>query len=1449
MKTYKPKSKLLLLLLSCWIAILLPNAVKAQYSCSTALSLDPNYQMDFLTQSNDNVWVSFTGTADMKTVWLRPAFPTGAFPNSIGDHVDTIEVYKGSICGSLSLMYTYVRPAGQLIRFNFAFVAGTHYFLRISTGCKCDDQYILSLIQYGPSVCESSCNLSCNGNLDLTTTASPIGPYPGNMGFTGCWNSFFNPNLSPPDWDYISNYAGSGVGAGQGTPDYFNVNSTPPIPASGNYLMDVPNNFMGTQAALTGAGYAGVYSHITWPNYFNSPLSTGNYGRYYREYIQQELCDSMIAGHKYTVTLSISLADESAISTYIGVLFSADTIWQPDPPASFPVFFGMPYNSQTPQWETPTQVTNMTAWTTYTFNYTATANHKHMSVGNFRQPSASNLTQINSNVWYHYYANGSADSSQVAYYYIDGISVVPFDSIIQNKDTSFLCLGYKDTLFSYLSSPNPYIDYSWTSFPTDTSLVNWLANPSNPDSMVIVQPVTNTTYFVTINDTLYHCVYMDTFYIQVGGFVLDSLLGNTFKCDTIGQYILYSSSADTNVVYNWLTSSGDVIAGNGNDTITINWSASLGSDSWVYVTATDTISGCVSIDSLLIKSCCVGDPSGTMIYNDTASVLFGSGDTIVFFRNFNINGTFVVDINMSFFVCQFNMGPNAKIIVTGGHKLFMDKDTIKAGCCEMWDAIIGESLTDTVEVSGCYMGDAIRGVTSYNGSVFKCHSDNTFNRNLVSITVNPYSGNHKGTVSGTTFTSVSLPYCPTTNGKLLPPYSNTWPLYGVSVTAVDSITIGDPFTIGYINTYTKLRHGIRTKNTNVKIYNNQFIDINKAGGASKAVWCVGRFPTITPFNFTQYTVNVGGTSLLLAQKNYFINCPNGVFTDTAMSTIVTNNKFNYNYPSNAVSLTGVAVNIQHCTGLFRVIDVNGDSINNYATGVLLYYNQKCKARVRNNMITRTQVGYFNCNGIVCISNGANRDTVIVANNTMRNVRIGVRMSSVNRSIVRDNLIYLRPTTTASQPNRGISLENCHKDMVIRNDIYKENPSVATTNLWIGGVFLTNSDSCTINCNNVFRIGYGIRGDGAGTVNGTFFNNYMNQENRGIWLSNGPVIGQQGSPTVASDNRWTGPIPFTRLYSSGTTFGNFSNFYYRPSPPNSLAYTPSGNYDGTGAVISFTATSTPIPPFTNCNYIQQSGGSGTSQMIAQGQITYTGNQNSGTWLSRQGLYSILLDDSVLTASSPILTNFRDSADQHNIGTFHRAMKVYSNGSMSAPGAMQNAYQAINNLTPSNVIEENLQVVEHILLRHEVHGGRLTVSELDTLRAIAQLCPYTDGNAVYMARGIIYPYDMTEYENSCEMDEGNGNRIANPSVEPADTVSFLLYPNPNNGEINIEYSLNEGETGTMNIYATTGQLVKTIYLIPGQNQVKIILAEMDAGLYLYDVRINGELRKTDRIVIMK
>jgi hypothetical protein len=1000
-----------------------------------------------------------------------------------------------------------------------------------------------------------------------------------------------------------------------------------------------------------------------------------------------------------------------------------------------------------------------------------------------------------------------------------------------------------DSIVTYNAPCVPGVQYTWnvvggTGFPlTGCSCdVNWL-------------PGGGTITLIAV-DTLAGCTNSDTL-VVLPGLVLDSLLGSTFKCDTMGQYFLYTNVVDSNAVINWYTSTGDAIIGNGNDTISINWNTTLGTNSWLYVFVTDTSSGCTYSDSIYVRACCVSD-TGLVIYNDTASVLFGSGNAFMFFRHWNVNGTFVVDINLDLLISNINMAPGSKIIVTGGHKLFLDKDTVRAGCCEMYDAIEAESISDTIEISSCYMGDAIRGIVSNNGATFTAYGTNIFNRNRVSITVNPYAGNHSGTVSEATFTSLSYPYCPTTSGTLLPPYAMQWPQYGVFVTGVDSITIGNPLVSTATNNYSNLKYGIRTKFTNAGIYNNNFVNVDRDGSLSKGIWCGGHYPTISPFDLTQYIVRVGGDDPTQYQKNTFADCPFGVFTDTAMTTIVHNNTFVQTYPSNQITLQGTAVRVDNCYGYDRNIDVQNDSIINHLYG---YYgnqnNGTITQNVSNNIITRLQPGNTASTGVYIICNGSNSGTTTVLKNNIFADAVGIRLNSVLTAIVDSNNVNVRPTLSNTIPVLGIWAVNSVGVKIRFNYVALENPaSPPITNQWVRGIYVGTSATSDVLCNTIDSLGVGIYFEGS-CLNSSVFNNQMVSTFTGIGLNNGAIISPQGSTATAQDNTWSGAVT-RRLFTTGPvgnpTLGNLSTFYYRagaiylPAPT-----TTTGLPNIAIPIILCTGT----PDEFICPYVQPQLRMGDqNEEVANGEIIFPGNEDAGTWISREGLYRTMLEDSTFAIGDSLLANFKDSSDQANVGKFTSAMEVHSQGSLNSQSEIVAAYDMTTTLVANGNVEQNYQALESIMLGHLQNGGGLTAQEIIILQGIAQLCPFTDGNAVYLARGLLAPIDTIEYISSCEGEtEENSERIAAPYVQESNSASFKLYPNPTNGSVTLDYQLNETETGKLDVYTITGNLVISIDLDNAQKSKTVTLPQIDSGVYLYKVTVNGELKKVERLVIIK
>jgi len=80
-------------------------------------------------------------------------------------------------------------------------------------------------------------------------------------------------------------------------------------------------------------------------------------------------------------------------------------------------------------------------------------------------------------------------------------------------------------------------------------------------------------------------------------------------------------------------------------------------------------------------------------------------------------------------------------------------------------------------------------------------------------------------------------------------------------------------------------------------------------------------------------------------------------------------------------------------------------------------------------------------------------------------------------------------------------------------------------------------------------------------------------------------------------------------------------------------------------------------------------------------------------------------------------------------------------------------------------------------------------------------------------------------------------------------FKLYPNPNTGHMTFDYYLNNNESGVLTILDVSGRKISEYVLTSKQNSIFINESSIKNGIYYYNIFVNNELVKTDRIVIIK
>ena len=78
---------------------------------------------------------------------------------------------------------------------------------------------------------------------------------------------------------------------------------------------------------------------------------------------------------------------------------------------------------------------------------------------------------------------------------------------------------------------------------------------------------------------------------------------------------------------------------------------------------------------------------------------------------------------------------------------------------------------------------------------------------------------------------------------------------------------------------------------------------------------------------------------------------------------------------------------------------------------------------------------------------------------------------------------------------------------------------------------------------------------------------------------------------------------------------------------------------------------------------------------------------------------------------------------------------------------------------------------------------------------------------------------------------------------------ISPIPNNGSMQLNYTLSNNENGIITIYNVLGEKIRTYKLQKNDTMLNINETELQSGIYFYKVIVNDRLVKSDKIIISK
>lgn len=194
---------------------------------------------------------------------------------------------------------------------------------------------------------------------------------------------------------------------------------------------------------------------------------------------------------------------------------------------------------------------------------------------------------------------------------------------------------------------------------------------------------------------------------------------------------------------------------------------------------------------------------------------------------------------------------------------------------------------------------------------------------------------------------------------------------------------------------------------------------------------------------------------------------------------------------------------------------------------------------------------------------------------------------------------------------------------------------------------------------------------------------------------------------------------------------------------------------------------------------------------------------------------------------------------NIGTFMEVENYLDAGNLASAPFLNNT------ITPTNNEEVNLQTVYDVYINTwAVDTFYFDSTQFAMLDSIAYQKPITGGDAVYKARVML----GLMIDDFVDMDDAERLMRKNDSTSLTDN-RFKLYPNPNNGMMELDYSLQVGDKGIIMIYDLTGRFVSDYILPNGNGTLSIDESKVNDGIYFYHIFVNGKIVLRDKLVIIK
>ncbi|MEZ4911286.1 MAG: PKD domain-containing protein [Saprospiraceae bacterium] len=466
-----------------------------------------------------------------------------------------------------------------------------------------------------------------------------------------------------------------------------------------------------------------------------------------------------------------------------------------------------------------------------------------------------------------------------------------------------------------------------------------------------------------------------------------------------------------------------------------------------------------------------------------------------------LKGTLIIDEPITFgnflYSGEWIMSDGAELIVENHLTVF---NTHFKGCITMWEGITVNNGGSLTIAHNSIVEDANNGIFINGGSA--SIQNVTFINNVIGVNAVDHFPNSPNICSFK---------C---SGNLKPPYFGQmgYPADGLSYAGIKLDNTGSFYTGTIqdprINTFDGLRNGIIGINTNLQIYENNFINMRGAYEDD----------TATSPELSGYAIVASGGSNYTIQENIISGVKIGVSINNA---VLSNIKIRDNRISNFNTTNAYGIKCQNNLG--GTIDANSNIINNGYSSIYFLNNNGSINRIYSNIITNDQIDENASEIVLSCTSCSEFGTAIHNNNIIRSrAYFGIASLHVNKNRIYNNNINL----TGIVGQEGILISNASETYMHDNNITGTNP--------LGRAVQTfQSPSSRLECNWVdnLQTGFFFYGMSPGT---NFKSNLMNnQSSNGLELDHA-LIGVQSHKS----NVWYGSTRRAKSQFSSLQFNRF-----------------------------------------------------------------------------------------------------------------------------------------------------------------------------------------------------------------------------------------------------------------------------------------------------------------------